>query len=237
MQRHRHAGHQRGAVLFVEDDLQMAAIVSEGLIENGFSVEHLTDGNEVIPRALQSSFDALILDRMLPGSHGLDVLKALRSSGDDTPTLILSAMASIDDRVVGLRAGADDYLVKPFALAELIARVETLFRKSCRSKTADTELIFGDLRLDLISKQAWRRERNITLMNREFQILELLLRNSGRVVSRAMILQKVWNYHFDPGTNVIEVHISHLRRKIDQRNDIPILKTVRGCGYALEWTA
>jgi two-component system OmpR family response regulator len=220
-------------ILLVEDDRETASYLLRGLSEEGHSVEHVEDGRDGLFRASDGSFDLIILDRMVPGLDGLALLKGLRAANVDTPVLILSALASVTDRVEGLESGSDDYLVKPFSFGELLARVNALLRRGEGKGTPDLRLIVGDLEIDPLSRIVKRSGRAIDLKPREYRLLEYLARNEGRVVTRTMLLEQVWDYHFDPGTNVIDVHVSRLRRKIEDGFDNPILHTVRGAGYRL----
>jgi len=220
-------------VLVVEDDRDTAAYLAKALGESGYSVDHAGDGREGLFLATGGGYDAIILDRMLPGIDGLALLGALRAAEIRTPALILSALGSVDDRVRGLRAGGDDYLVKPFAFSELLARIEALLRRG-QTSAATTKLHVGDLELDLLTRRVTRGGRSLELLPREFQLLECLMRNAGHVVTRTMLLETVWDYHFDPQTNVIDVHVSRLRQKIDKGFDQPLLHTVRGAGYCLK---
>ncbi|NIR30609.1 MAG: response regulator transcription factor [Gammaproteobacteria bacterium] len=219
-------------ILLIEDDRSTAAYILKGLREGGHVVDHAADGEEGAFFAEDGSYDVLIVDRMLPGRDGLSVIKDLRASGKRVPVLVLSALGEVDDRVTGLRAGGDDYLVKPFAFAELLARLEALRRRG-EVDAPQTALRVGDLEMDLLSREVRRGERVIELQPREFRLLEYLMRHAGQVVTRTMLLEGVWDYHFDPQTNVIDVHISRLRRKIDRDFDTPLLHTVRGAGYVL----
>ena len=219
-------------LLVVEDDRETAAYLVKGLGESGYAVDHAGDGREGLYLATGGGYDAIILDRMLPGMDGLALLGALRAAEIRTPALILSALGSVDDRVKGLRAGGDDYLVKPFAFSELLARIEALLRRG-QTPAATTKLRVGDLELDLLTRTVTRGGHTIELLPREFQLLECLMRNAGHVVTRTMLLETVWDYHFDPQTNVIDVHVSRLRQKIDKGFDKPLLHTVRGAGYSL----
>ncbi len=221
-------------VLIVEDDDETASYVERGFVEQGYGVDRSGDGREGLFLATDRAYDVIVLDRMLPGLDGLSVLKALRAAGVRTPVLILSAMGALDERVRGLREGSDDYLVKPFAFAELHARVDALIRRGAAVDEAKpSRLTVGDLDLDLLSRKVTRAGRPIPLQPREFLMLEFLMRNAGRVVTRTMLLEGVWNYHFDPQTNVIDVHISRLRQKVDKDFDTPLIHTVRGSGYML----
>ena len=220
-------------ILYVEDDLEAAAFLSRALKEAGHVVLHASDGEAGLHLAETEDFDVFILDRMLPKKDGLSLLKTVRSDGNQTPALILSALGEVDDRVEGLRSGGDDYLVKPYAFSELLARVEVL-SKRVGSTEADTMLKVGDLELDRLSHTVTRAGEKILLQPREFRLLAYLMQNAGRVVTRTMLLEKVWDYHFDPQTNVIDVHISRLRGKIDKDFDMPMLHTIRGTGYKLD---
>lgn len=220
-------------VLVIEDDLTVANFITKGLQEAGYVVDHAEDGNKALEYALAEPYDVLIVDRMLPGLNGLKVVEAVRDEGIDTPVLFLSALGDVEDRVDGLKAGGDDYLVKPFALAELLARVEALLRRG-RSQGEQTQLSVGDLEMDILARKVTRQGQRVYLHPREFKLLEYLMRHAGQVVTRTMLLENVWEYHFDPQTNVIDVHISRLRQKIDKPFDKAILQTVRGAGYRLE---
>ena len=220
-------------ILVVEDDTVAADYVRKGLMEAGHVVDLAADGDLGLEMARAADYDALVLDRMLPKRDGLDVLKALRDDGDKTPVLILSALGEVDHKVEGLRAGGDDYLAKPYSFTELLARVEAIGRRS-DPNAAITKLSVGDLEMDLLARTVKREGKNILLQPREFRLLECLMRNAGRVVTRTMLLEKVWDYHFDPQTNVIDVHISRLRGKIDKEFEVPLLHTVRGAGYRLQ---
>jgi len=221
-------------VLVIEDDQETAAFLKRALKESGHVAEYAADGQTGLDLARSNAYDVLIVDRMLPKCDGLEVIKSLRSEEIRTPALILSALGEVDDRVKGLHAGGDDYLVKPFAFSELLARLEALIR---RAKTIgghqETTLSLADLDVDLLKREVHRSGQKIDLQPREFQLLEFLLRHAGQVVTRTMLLEGVWNYHFDPQTNVIDVHISRLRGKIDKGFSKPLLHTVRGAGYRL----
>jgi two-component system OmpR family response regulator len=219
-------------VLVVEDDAETLGYIAKGLEESGHVVDRAGDGKEGLFLALEESYDAIVVDRMLPGLDGLSVVQSLRAAQDRTPVLILSALGEVDDRVEGLRKGGDDYLTKPFAFSELLARLEALVRRGDAEAVA-TKLQVADLEMDLLSRTVKRGDVIIDLQPREFQLLEYLMRHSGQVVTRTMLLEKVWDYHFDPQTNVIDVHVSRLRRKIDRDFDPPLLHTVRGAGYVL----
>jgi len=220
-------------ILVVEDDEIAAEYVRKGLMEAGHVVDLAGDGELGLEMAKAADYDALVLDRMLPKRDGLSMLAAMREDGDATPVLILSALGEVDHRVEGLRAGGDDYLAKPYSFAELLARVEAIGRRSDPT-AAVTKLKVGELEMDLLARTVSRAGDNILLQPREFRLLECLMRNAGRVVTRTMLLEKVWDYHFDPQTNVIDVHISRLRSKIDKGFDAPLLHTVRGAGYRLQ---
>jgi two-component system OmpR family response regulator len=220
-------------ILIIEDDLQTAAYLNRGLTQEGHSVEHATDGQEGLFRASGGNFDLIIVDRMLPVLDGLSVVKAVRAANIATPVLILSALASVGDRIDGLEGGSDDYLVKPFSFAELLARANALFRRSDARPTADPKIILSDLEIDPLARVVRRNGKKIELKPREYLLLEYFARNAGKVVTRTMLLEQVWDYHFDPGTNVVDVHVSRLRRKLEEGFDRPLLHTVRGAGYML----
>jgi two-component system OmpR family response regulator len=219
-------------ILVVEDDRETAAYLVKGLNESGYTVDCANDGREALFLASSGDYNAIVLDRMLPSMDGLSVLGALRAAEIRTPALILSALGSVDDRVKGLRAGGDDYLVKPFAFSELLARLEALLRRGVTAP-ATTKLRVADLELDLLTRTVKRDGKSIEVLPREFRLLEYLMRNAGHVVTRTMLLEHVWDYHFDPQTNVIDVHVSRLRQKIDKSFERPLLNTVRGAGYCL----
>ena len=221
-------------VLLIEDDPHTAAFIGKGLREDGHTVEHAGDGKQGLFLATTENFDAIVLDRMLPALDGLVLLQTLRGAGNRTPLLLLTALGEVDHRVEGLRAGADDYLVKPFAYSELSARLDSIVRREReQAQREPTRLSVGDLELDLLGRDARRAGKRIELQPREFRLLEYLMRQAGRVVTRTMLLEAVWDYHFDPQTNVIDVHISRLRQKIDHGFERPLLHTVRGAGYRL----
>ena len=224
-------------VLVVEDDESTANFILKGLREEGFTVDHASTGRDGLFLASDGTYDAIILDRMLPQIDGMAVLGALRAAGIATPVLILSALGSVDERVGGLSSGADDYLTKPFAFAELLARLRLLLRKSSAGSPVATKLSLGDLQMDLLSRKVTRGGHAVDLQPREFRLLEFLLRHPDQVVTRTMLLEAVWDYHFDPGTNVIDVHISRLRRKLDIGAGPTLLHTVRGAGYRLSEAA
>ena len=219
-------------ILVIEDDAATANYLRKSLRESGHGVDRAADGKDGLFMAMEGDYDALVVDRLLPHLDGLAVIQTLRSAGDRTPVLILSALGEVDDRVKGLRAGGDDYLVKPFAFAELLARLEALGRRS-DGKHAQTSFQVGDLQLDLLARSVRRAGRGVDLQPTEFRLLAYLMRHAGQVVTRTMLLENVWDYHFDPQTNVIDVHISRLRGKIDKGFDFPLLHTVRGAGYML----
>ncbi|MFO1015725.1 MAG: response regulator transcription factor [Caulobacteraceae bacterium] len=220
-------------ILIVEDDLEASEVMAKGLTEAAHDCVTAPDGEAGLATARKGDFDVMIVDRMMPRLDGLSMVEILRGEGDATPVLFLSALGEINDRVAGLRAGGDDYLVKPYAFAELIARVEALARRR-ETGSVQTLLRVGDLEMDLIGREVRRAGRELDLQPREFQLLEFLMRHAGQSVTRTMLLEKVWEYHFDPQTNVIDVHISRLRSKIDKGFDRAMLQTVRGAGYRLE---
>ncbi|MBS0213515.1 MAG: response regulator transcription factor [Proteobacteria bacterium] len=220
-------------ILIVEDDPHTAAFIAKGLGEDGHTVDQADNGRDGLFLATTESYDAIILDRMLPAVDGLTVLRTLRGAGNMTPVLVLTALGDVEHRVEGLRAGADDYLVKPFAYAELSARIDSMRRRRQTVSAETTELRVGDLELNLLTREAKRAGKSIELQPREFRLLEYLMRQAERVVTRTMLLEAVWDYHFDPQTNVIDVHISRLRQKIDRGHARPLLHTVRGAGYRL----
>jgi len=219
-------------ILLVEDDADTADYILKGLREDGFTAEHMTDGRDGLYAATSSAFDAIIMDRMVPGMDGLTVVKALRAASISTPILILSALGHLDERVKGLRAGSDDYLTKPFGYSELAARLENLMRRR-PGPEVETELSCGDLVVDLLSRRVTRAGKGLDLLPREFKLLEYLLRHKDRVVTRTMLLEQVWDYRFDPHTSVVDTHISRLRKKIDEGFARPLLHTLRGTGYRL----
>ena len=220
-------------VLLVEDNERVAQFVRKGLLEEGHIVDHADNGRDGLFFAASGQYDVMILDRMLPGgADGLGIVEVLRKTGNKTPILILSALAEVDDRIRGLRAGGDDYLTKPFAFGELAARLEALVRRS-KGVEIQTVLTVADLRIDLLSHRVTRGGKPIQLQRREFKLLEYLVRHAGQVVTRTMLLENVWEHHFDPQTNVIDVHISRLRQKIDSGSGCALLYTIRGVGYRL----
>lgn len=220
-------------ILLIEDDASVADFISRGFAEQGDSVVHAADGAQGLQLAGTGSHDALIVDRMLPEVDGITIINTLREAGDITPILVLSALGHVDDRVQGLTIGADDYLTKPFDFDELYIRVQALVRRR-QMDSRVTSLVVADLEIDLLAHEATRAGKKLLLQPREFRLLEFLMRHAGQVVSRTMLLENVWDYHFDPQTNVIDVHISRLRQKIDKDFDVPLLRTVRGAGYVLE---
>jgi two-component system OmpR family response regulator len=219
-------------LLIVEDDKEAAAYLKRALSEVGHTVDAATTGRNGLMLAAGETYDVIILDRMLPEIDGLAILRTIRASGVKTPVLLLTALGGIDDRVVGLEAGGDDYLVKPFALAELLARVNALARRP-PTQEVRTELSVADLRLDVLKRTVTRGGQRIELQPREFQLLEYLLRHAGRVVTRTMLLESVWDFHFDPKTNIVETHMSRLRGKVDRGHAHELIHTVRGAGYVL----
>lgn len=227
-------GHllQSMRILVIEDDREAAAWLIKGLAESGHVADHAADGEEGLNLASEGVHDVLIVDRMLPKLDGLSLIRKLRDDGIRTPVLILSALADVDERVKGLRAGGDDYLGKPYAFAELLARVENLGSRQT-DKPLETTLRAGDLEIDILTRTVTRGGKPIPLQPREFKLLEYLVRNAGHIVTRTMLLENVWDYHFDPQTNVIDVHVSRLRSKIDKGFEEPILQTVRGAGYMI----
>jgi len=222
----------RRSILVVEDDPETARQLAESLTTNGYQVDLAATGGEALRRGRSAEYTVMTIDRMLPDIDGIAVMQQLRDDGIAAPVLIVSALGEIDDRVRGLRAGGDDYLVKPFAFAELLARVEALARRSA-TLVKETVLRVGDLEMDLVARTVSRRGREIKLLPREFQLLEYLVRNEDRVVSRSMLLQHVWDIHFDPTTNIIDVYVGRVRRKVDGQQAYPLIHTVRGVGYCV----
>ena len=220
-------------LLLVEDDLQIASFIMKGLKQAGFVIDHAIDGEDGLHMALYEPYDAAIIDIMLPKLDGLTLIEELRRKKVDTPVIILSAKRSIDDRVKGLQTGSDDYLTKPFSFSELLARVQALIRRATRA-TEPTRLSVGDLSIELLKHEIFRAGEKIDLQPREFSLLEYLMRNTGRVVSKAMILEHVWDYDFDPQTDVVDVLVCRLRSKIDRDFDEKMIHTIRGVGYVLE---
>jgi two-component system OmpR family response regulator len=222
-------------LLLIEDEQSVADYICRELQREGSECEHFADGALGLERALQGGFDAMVIDRMLPSTDGLTVVGEVRRRGDQTPILLLSALGEVEDRVDGLHAGADDYLVKPFSMEELSARLQALCRRRGQSSApVETSLQVGQLQIDLLKQEVCREGLEISLQPREYKLLEFLMRNAGQVVTRKMLLEHVWGYHFDPQTNVIDVHISRLRQKLDKGFDVPMLTTVRGAGYRLQ---
>lgn len=219
-------------ILLVEDDVDAAGFVRRGLMEAGHTVDHAASGRDGLMLAAGESYDVIILDRMLPQLDGLAITRTVRASGVKTPILLLTALGGIDDRVEGLEAGGDDYLVKPFAFAELLARVHALARRP-PPQDVQTVLRVGDLEMDLLGRTVTRAGRRLELQPREFRLLEYLMRNAGRVVTRTMLLEHVWEFHFDPKTNIVETHVSRLRAKVDRGFGADLIQTVRGSGYIL----
>ena len=220
-------------LLLIEDDLDAAGYLVRALTEAGYQVDHAADGRDGLFHATERSYDGIIADRMLPYLDGLTVIEVLRKQGNRTPVLILSALGSVDHRVEGLRAGGDDYLTKPFALSELLARIEALLRRGQVAPAPEMKLRLADLEMDVLARTVTRAGRRIDLTAREFKLLEYLLRRTGQVVTRTMLLEGVWDLHFDPQTNVIDVHMSRLRQAVDRDFDRPLIHTVRGAGYTV----
>jgi two-component system, OmpR family, response regulator len=221
-------------LLLIEDDHEAAQFLLKGLRESGYTVEHAADGRDGLFRATEGQFDLIITDRMLPHMDGLALVKFLREQGIRAPVLVLSALGTVDDRVLGLKAGGDDYLTKPFAFSELLARIEALLRRSATSSIApQTRLKVADLDMDLLSRRVTRAGREVELTAREFKLLEFLLRHAGQVVTRTMLLEGVWDLQFDPQTNLIDVHMSRLRQAVDRGFAKPLIHTVRGAGYVV----
>ncbi len=222
-------------ILLIEDDQNVADFIVKGLNENNHVIDHQDNGKDGLFLATTENYDVLIIDRMLPSIDGLTIIRTLRASQINTSIIILSAMADVEQRVEGLQSGADDYLVKPFAFSELLARVEILSKRQVGDKQ-ETELNVADLKIDLLTHKVSRAEQNIELLATEYRLLEYLMRHAGQIVSRTMLLEHVWDYHFDPQTNVIDVHMSRLRKKIDKEFAFPLINTVRGAGYVLKPT-
>ena len=219
-------------ILLIEDDKETVRYLVKALAESGHTADSADDGEQGLALAREGLYDVLVVDRMLPERDGLSVVRALRAEGIRTPVLFLSALGEVDDRVKGLKAGGDDYLTKPFALSELLARIEALVRRS-QPEESEPRFVVADLVLDRLSRRVTRGGQQIVLQPREFRLLEYLMKNAGQIVTRTMLLEKVWDYHFDPQTNVIDVHVSRLRQKLDKGFDKPLLHTVRGAGYVL----
>jgi two-component system, OmpR family, response regulator len=222
----------RRRILVIEDDSETADQLVETLATSGYTVDLAGDGDNGLALARGGDYAVMTIDRMIPGTDGLSIIRRLREDGIITPALIISALGEVDDRVRGLRAGGDDYLVKPFAFAEMLARVDALARRSA-AVMKETVLRVGDLKIDLVSRAVTRKGRDIDLLPREFQVLEYLVRNQGQVVPRAMLLQHVWDLHFDPTTNIIDVYVGRVRRKVDDQQDYPLIHTVRGVGFCV----
>ncbi|WP_025885841.1 winged helix-turn-helix domain-containing protein [Asaia prunellae] len=221
-------------ILLVEDDPTVRSFIVKGLKETGHLVEEADNGKDGLFLAVSENFDIVILDRMLPGGiDGLRILETLRAQNNATPVLLLSALADVDERVAGLKAGGDDYMTKPFAFSELLARVEALARRGSAEQAPQTKLVVADLEMDLLSRTVKRGEERIDLQPREFRLLEFLMRHAGQVVTRTMLLERVWDYHFDPQTNVIDVHVSRLRQKVDKPFETALIHTIRNAGYIL----
>ncbi len=220
-------------VLLVEDNERVSSFVRKGLTEAGYTIDHADNGRDGMFLATGESYDAIVMDRMLPGDiDGLGIIAALRKTGSRTPILILSALSDVDERIRGLESGGDDYLVKPFAFGELLARLDALVRRANGGNSVTT-LSVGDLTMDLLSRKVTRSGKTVTLQPREFKLLEYLMRHADQVVTRTMLLESVWDYHFDPQTNVVDVHVSKLRQKIDAGAERPLLRTIRNAGYML----
>lgn len=219
-------------VLIIEDDIETARFLTKALSETGYESDHASDGELGLEYGKANIYDVLIVDRMLPKRDGLSIIETLREEGIKTPVLILSALDKVDERVKGLRSGGDDYLTKPFAFSELQARIEVLMRRTVQ-EGEDTDLKVADLILERLSQQVSRAGKSIQLVPREYRLLEYLMRHKGQVVTRTMLLENVWDYHFDPGTNIIDVHMSRLRSKIDKDFDHSLLQTIRGAGYMI----
>ena len=219
-------------ILIIEDDKETVRYLVKALGESGHAADAAGDGEQGLAMAREEQYDVLVVDRMLPERDGLSVVRTLRAEGVRTPVLFLSALGAVDDRVKGLKAGGDDYLTKPFALSELLARIEALVRRA-QPEESEPRFVVADLMLDRLSRKVTRAGQAIAMQPREFRLLEYLMKNAGQIVTRTMLLEKVWDYHFDPQTNVIDVHISRLRAKIDKGFDKPLLHTVRGAGYMI----
>lgn len=220
-------------ILLIEDNERMSRFVKKGLTEAGHTVDHTDNGRDGMFLSVSEPYDAIILDRMLPGGiDGLGIIEALRKSGNRTPVLILSALGDVDERIRGLKSGGDDYLAKPFAFGELLARLDALLRRS-QAQHVETTLLVGDLSMDLLTHKVTRAGKPVALQPREYKLLEYLMRHANQVVTRTMLLESVWDYHFDPQTNVVDVHVSKLRQKLDAGGAQPLLRTVRNAGYML----
>jgi two-component system, OmpR family, response regulator len=220
-------------VLMVEDEPVISEFVANGLREAGHNVDQVSNGSDGLHQALHENYDAIVLDRMLPGIDGIQVMRRLREGGNRTPVLMLSSLGDVEQRVEGLRSGADDYLAKPFAFVEVLARLEALLRRESGGAEVETQLRVADLHMDLLKRVVHRGDQLVDVQPREFRLLEYLMRHADQVVTRTMLLEAVWDYHFDPQSNVIDVHISRLRQKIDRDRSVPLLHTVRGSGYLL----
>ena len=220
-------------ILVIEDDATTAEFIAKGLTEAGFVVDCADNGRDGLFHATDGSYDAIVLDRMLPGMDGMAVLGAVRAANIATPVIILSALGAVDARVEGLTSGADDYLAKPFAFAELLARLQLVIRKDNAGPAVETKLNCADLEMDLLSRKVRRAGKSLDLQPREYRLLEFLMRHKEQVVTRTLLLEGVWEYHFDPGTNVIDVHVSRLRKKVDEGHEVALLRTIRGAGYML----
>ncbi|MFT7259816.1 MAG: two-component system OmpR family response regulator [Glaciecola sp.] len=220
-------------ILIVEDDVTVAQYIKKGLKESGHSPDVANDGKQGLLLAMSNQYDVIVLDRMLPHIDGITLLNTIRASGDKTPAVILSAKNKVEDKVKGLRSGADDYMTKPFAFEELLARIDIIASRQTALPSTVTEIVLGELKLDLINRRVTRNDKVIDLQSKEFKLLEFLLKNKGNIVTRTMLLEKVWEYNFDPQTNVIDVHISRLRNKIDKGFSYPIIETIRGAGYLI----
>ncbi len=223
-------------VLVIEDDAEMSAEIVACLSASGFQPQPCFDGTAGLDLALSGRFDAITLDRMLPGFDGLHIAKAIREAGVQTPILMLSALVDLDDRLEGLRGGGDDYLIKPFAPSELVVRVEVLLRRNSRTQSKPLSLKVGDLELDLMAREAWRQGAPIELLPMEYKLLEFMMRHPGQMLTRRMIFEYVWEYDFDPGTNLIDVHVGRLRKKIDDPHKPSFIRTERGVGYVFDTT-
>lgn len=219
-------------VLLIEDDKDAANFIVKGIQEGGHEITHIADGSSGLFNAVENEYDVIIIDRMLPKLDGLTIIQTLRASGNTTPILILSALHQVDERVKGLKSGGDDYLVKPFAFSELVARIEVLMRRQ-RTPSEQSTLQVGDLVMNFLTRKVTRAGKEIPLQNREFMLLEYLMRHAGQVVTRTMLLESVWDFHFDPQTNVIDVQVSRLRQKVDKGFEKSLIKTIRGVGYQL----
>ena len=219
-------------VLIIEDDVDTASYISKGLAEEGHAVDHFADGRDGLFQATAEDYDVIIVDRMLPGVDGLNLVRTLRGVGKQIPVLFLTSLGGVDDRVNGLEAGGDDYVTKPFAFSELLARLHALARRP-PLKVEETVLRVADLEMDLVRRTVRRAGQTIDLQPREFRLLEFLMRNQGRVVTRTMLLERVWDFHFDPKTSVVETHISRLRAKIDRPFENDLIHTTRGAGYSI----